>query len=281
MGRVLLNILNLGKIEFIIFQRISNFAGISTQNYSIQTTMKHFLNFLISFSLIIILVSCTGQSKTAGEQTAAQEQAPNQTIVTEQQTQSADQQIKALPGTQPQATASAQTPQTTINQPSKSQATTSAKPGEIVVGNEIGNNLGDFVNYDPDSVLIHLSDLRGKMVMVMLWNSLCHHCVVDNEKLREIYNKYHDKEFIHGNGFDIYSIALDKERSTWIEALNEKQYPWKNNVYVIDSWKDRDVRFFGIRNLPGSFLIDRDGIVLHKLFTPEELDKFLESYLVK
>lgn len=242
--------------------------------------MKSISNYLIIIAIAAMFAACAGESKPVGEQAATQEQAPNQTIVTEQQTPPADQQTQTLPGTQPQATASAQTPQTTITQPPQNQTASGSTSGEIIIGNEIGNDLGDFVNYNPDSTLLKLSSLRGKLVMVVLWNSLCHHCVVDNEKLRESYNKFNNKNFKHGKGFEIYTIGLDKERETWIQALNEKKYPWKYNVYVIDSWKDRDVRFFGIKNLPGYFLIDRDGIVVNKMFTADELDGILQGYLV-
>jgi len=249
--------------------------------------MRKILIYIVLAIFSAGMAACTGQSenKTSEANTETQ-QAANQSVVTNQQEQSGLQQ--APPTLPPAGTGTAnqtgQTqPQTTINQPKPNQnaaASQASSTGEILVGNEIGNDLGDFVNYSPDSVLIKLSSLRGKMVMVMLWNSLCHHCVVDNEKHKEIYNKYRDKNFKHGKGFDIYAIGLDKERSTWVQAIKEKKYPWKNNVYVIDSWKDRDVRFFGIKNLPGTFLIDQNGIVVNKLFTPEELDKILESYLV-
>lgn len=246
-----------------------------------KPTMKRISNYLIIFAVTALIASCGGDNKPVSDQASAptQEQLPNQTIVTEQQPQTADEPTQTLPGTQPQATTTAQSPPTTIAQPPQNQ-TTSTAAGDIVVGNEIGNDIGDFVNYSPDSTLIKLSSLRGKMVMVVLWNSLCHHCVVDNEKLRESYNKFNDKNFKHGKGFEIYAIGLDKERETWVQALNEKKYPWKSNVYVLDSWKDRDVRFFGIKNLPGYFLIDKDGIVVNKLFTADQLDEILQGYLV-
>lgn len=250
--------------------------------------MRKILNFIVLAIFSASLLACTGQSENkTTESTTETQPAGNQSVVTNQQDQSGVQQSPpTLPpaGTGANSQAAQSQPQTTINQPNPNQTTSTnqaSASGEIVLGNEVGNDLGDFVNYSPDSVLIKLSSLRGKMVMVMLWNSLCHHCVVDNEKHREIYNKYRDKNFKYGKGFEIYAIGLDKERATWVEALNTKKYPWKNNVYVIDSWKDRDVRFFGIKNLPGTFLIDQNGIVVNKLFTPEELDKILESYLVK
>jgi len=236
--------------------------------------MKRILNYLIFLTISVVLASCAGNDKSAKEQPIGGQQAvANQSLTTEQPATSAVQPEQTLPGTQTQP---ATQPQKTITQPAQTQTSTS----EIIVGNEIGNDLGDFVNYSPDSTLLNLSSLRGKLVMVMLWNSLCHHCVIDNEKLRETYNNFHNKNFKHGKGFEIYAIGLDKERETWMQALTEKKYPWKYNVYVIDSWKDRDVRFFGIKNLPGYFLIDRDGIVVNKMFTADELDGILQGYLV-
>lgn len=152
---------------------------------------------------------------------------------------------------------------------------------EIQLGNAVGNDLGEFFGYGIDSTQIKLSDLRGSLVMVVLWNSLCDHCVHDLDKYLPIYNNYHGKKYNEGKSFEIFTIGLDKERATWVQALTDKNYPWKHNVYVLDSWKDPDIRFFGVKNLPGNFLINGDGIVLEKSFTPEQLPELLEKYLQK
>ncbi len=151
----------------------------------------------------------------------------------------------------------------------------------IEIGNEVGQDLGDFEAYGADSAMLKLSQLRGKMVLMVMWNSLCGHCVTENAKFIKTYEKYNDKKFKKGNGFDVYCIGLDKERATWIDALDKQKYPWSSNVYVLDSWKDADVRFFGVKNLPGTFLIDANGIVIAKNFTAEELEATLDKYLVK
>jgi thiol-disulfide isomerase/thioredoxin len=157
-----------------------------------------------------------------------------------------------------------------------------AQNGEqVLVGNEIGDAIGDFEGKNPDGEYIKLSDLSGKLVMVVLWNSLCNHCVVENQKYIDVFEEYRNKEFVNGDGFDIFMIALDKEEATWHEALEKYQYPWINHVYVIDSWKDPDIRFFGVKNLPGNFLIDGDGIILEKKFGGSELSGILESFVKK
>jgi thiol-disulfide isomerase/thioredoxin len=152
---------------------------------------------------------------------------------------------------------------------------------EIELGNEIGNDLGDFDSYSPDSTILKLSDYRGKLTMLVLWNSLCGHCVTENQKHADTYNEYRDKQFVNGDGFEIYAIALDKERATWIEHLDKMNYPWDGNVYVIDSWKDPEIRYFGVKNLPGTFLIDENGIVVAKMFSATELKGLLDGYLKK
>ena len=151
----------------------------------------------------------------------------------------------------------------------------------IKVGNEIGNNAGDFEAEGVDGEILKLSDLRGKLVLFVLWNSKCHHCNVENMLHKEAWEKYHDKEFVNGDGFDVYCIALDKERATWIEALEKYKFPWHSNVYVLDSWKSAEIRFFGIKNLPGIFLIDGNGIILAKKFPGKDLPEMLEKYLKK
>ena len=151
----------------------------------------------------------------------------------------------------------------------------------IELGNEVGQDLGDFEAYGSDSTILKLSQLRGKLVLVVLWNSLCGHCVTENSKFIKTYEKYHNTKFNNGNGFDVYAIGLDKERATWVDAIVKQNYPWSNNVYVLDSWKDAEVRFFGVKNLPGTFLIDGNGIVLTKIFTAEELEITLEKYVEK
>ncbi len=151
--------------------------------------------------------------------------------------------------------------------------------GGLEPGNEVGDYIGDFEAKGPNGEMLKLSDLRGDLVMVVLWNSLCGHCNTENKKYQEAYEAYHGKEFVNGDVFEIYQIALDKEEATWHEALEKYEFPWQNHVYVIDSWKDPDIRFFGVKNLPGTFLIDENGIVLHKKFGGEELPELLDKYV--
>jgi len=232
--------------------------------------MKRFFYFTAIVGFLAFMISCTSEQNNSADDAQAQTN-NTENVANEAQANNANTQVAE---NKPAAT------QSQVNKP-KPESAPAVSSGEIEVGNEIGNDLGDFESYDPDSVIRKMSDSRGKLTLMVLWNSLCGHCVIENEKYKAAWEQYHDKKFVNGDGFEVYSIALDKVRTTWIEMLEEKKYPWAYNVYVLDSWKDPEIRFFGIKNLPGTFLLDEDGIVLAKKFTGDELSGLLEGYLKK
>ena len=241
--------------------------------------MKRSFVFSLLFVFLIGSWSCVNESNDVSDDNQEKvEKSKDAQLPSTTATQSKVQKPPTKEQAKPQKQQPAQQPEQQPKQQPKQPAPVN---NEIVLGNEVGNDLGDFDSYDPDSVIRKLSDMRGKLTMVMLWNSKCGHCVTENQKHIETYNQYHDKKFVNGDGFDIYSIALDKKRTEWIEHLNEMNYPWETNIYVIDSWKDPEIRYFGIKNLPGTFLIDENGIVVAKKFTATELKKLLKDYLKK
>ncbi len=242
--------------------------------------MKRSFVYLLMFSFVIFTWSCANETDatSTGKQLNDDDAQSQSTTTAQPKTKD----VKDNTGNTIQDSENSNT-NSKVNQPASKQQPTQTSPdnSEIVIGNEVGNDLGEFVSYDPDSNIVKLSDYRGKLTMVVLWNSLCAHCVTENQKHAETYNEYHDKQFVNGDGFEIYAIALDKDRATWIEHLQNMNYPWKGNVYVIDSWKDPDIRFFGIKNLPGAFLLDENGIIIAKKFTATEVEKLLEDNLMK
>ncbi|MFP4470247.1 MAG: peroxiredoxin family protein [Bacteroidales bacterium] len=262
--------------------------------------MKKILLYTFLIGLLAVTVSCNNERSEengqASDKSKPSSYAEHKDPATNEATDAANQNTRAenktggndasgqvtkpgaTGGTASQQQSSAGTKQQTTTTNRTNAQNTTVIPEDIVIGNEVGNDLGDFESYDQDSVIRRLSDARGKLTMMVLWNSKCGHCVEENEVYREAYNQYHDKDFVNGDGFEVYAIGLDKVRETWVETLEEKQYPWKYNVYVLDSWKDRDIRFFGIKNLPGTFLIDENGIVLAKKFTGDELMTLLAGY---
>lgn len=119
---------------------------------------------------------------------------------------------------------------------------------------------------------IHLSSLRGKLVLLDFWASWCGPCRVANKGLGKLYEKFHDK------GFEIFSVSLDEEKEEWVKAIKKDKIQW---LQVIDNrgWEAQTARDWNIYALPTSYLIDQDGRVIAMDLEGKALEKVLKDML--
>lgn len=124
---------------------------------------------------------------------------------------------------------------------------------------------------DPDGKIRKLSDLKGKVVMIDFWASWCRPCRMENPNVVRLYHKYHDA------GFEIYSVSLDKDRSSWLKAIQEDGLVWTNHVSELHGWTSSGGAAYGVMSVPSTFLIDRNGKIIAKGLRGEELAKKLQE----
>jgi len=98
---------------------------------------------------------------------------------------------------------------------------------------------------------ISLSDLRGKTVYVDFWASWCAPCLRSMPLINDLYNKYQDQDF------EVIAINVDDPIEDGQEFLLDTPLD-----YLIAADTDNTVlNEFGVRGMPTSFLIDKDGVV--------------------
>ena len=98
-----------------------------------------------------------------------------------------------------------------------------------------------------------LSDLRGKLVLVDFWASWCGPCRQESPNVVEAYAKYKSKEFKNADGFEVFSVSIDKDASAWKQAIKEDRLSWKNHVMDKDGIASAN---YGVSSIPSAFLID-------------------------
>ena len=121
-----------------------------------------------------------------------------------------------------------------------------------------------------DGKPLTLSSLRGKVVLVDFWASWCGPCRKENPNLVNAYAKYHDK------GFEILGISLDDKKANWEKAIVADQLKWLH-ASDLKAWKSDLVVEYGIKSIPTSFLLDREGRIIAKNLRGEELEKILSA----
>ena len=108
----------------------------------------------------------------------------------------------------------------------------------------------------PEGKLITLESLRGKYVLIDFWASWCGPCRKENPNVVKLYNQYKDK------GFDVYSVSLDKNKSSWIAAIKKDNLTWPSHVSDLKGWGSKATGLYGFRGIPYTVLIDKEGKII-------------------
>jgi len=118
--------------------------------------------------------------------------------------------------------------------------------------------------------------LRGKVALVNFWATTCSTCI---EEMPDLI-KTHEKFAVHG--LETIAVAMDYDPEAQVRAYAEKAaLPFK---VVLDSNGKVALGFEDVRMTPTTFLIDRQGRIVHKyLGKPnfDELHAVLEKLLAK
>ena len=104
----------------------------------------------------------------------------------------------------------------------------------LIYSQGIGTNIGDkapMLSYNnPNGEQMSLSDIKNKLILIDFWASWCGPCRRENPNLVDAYKKYNKTKFEEGNGFEIYSLSLDKKQEAWVKAINQDQLFWEYHV---------------------------------------------------
>jgi peroxiredoxin len=111
---------------------------------------------------------------------------------------------------------------------------------------------------DIDGNELHLSDYRGRPLLVTFWATTCPGCIKEMPHLIELYRE------LSPQGLEIIGIAMDYDPPNHVLAMRDaKQIPYP---VALDIHADAARAFGNVRLTPTSFLIAPDGhIALRKV----------------
>jgi len=120
---------------------------------------------------------------------------------------------------------------------------------------------------------LKLSALKGKYVLVDFWGSWCRPCRLEHPNLRKAYWRYRKR------GFDVYQVALERNKEDWKNTIREDKLPWKNQVSELNYMASKAARIFKVKTIPTNYLLDPDRkIIAINLHGEELLDKLREIF---
>jgi len=108
----------------------------------------------------------------------------------------------------------------------------------------------DFALKDASGKVVHLSDFRGRVVLLDFWATWCGPCTIEIPWFVDFQRKYKDR------GFDVLGVSMDDDG--W-KAINPFVAEKKINYRVLLGDDKTGDQYGGIEALPTTFVIDRDG----------------------
>ena len=101
----------------------------------------------------------------------------------------------------------------------------------------------------------HLSDLRGKVVLVNFWATWCPYCRHEMPAMQAFHQANRSR------GFEIVAYSLDKTQTEVDTFMRAEGYGFAAPLATPRIMQ----AFGGVDRVPLSFVIDRDGVIRHRI----------------
>ena len=117
---------------------------------------------------------------------------------------------------------------------------------------------------------VALSSFKGKVTLLDFWAAWCGPCRRENPNVVKAYAKFHAK------GLEIFAVSLDKNHDKWVEAISKDKLAW-THVSDLKYWDNEAAKLFGVRAIPANFLLDKEGKIIARNLSGDELMKKLSE----
>ena len=111
-------------------------------------------------------------------------------------------------------------------------------------------------------------------MLVDFWATWCGPCVAELPNVLAAYTEYHDK------GFEVIGISLDQDKGALEGFVKKREMAWPQ-MFDGKGWESDLVKKYGIRGIPATFLIGKDGKVAATDLRGEVLSVKVKELLAK
>ena len=146
------------------------------------------------------------------------------------------------------------------------------------IGLSIGNQAPNFELPMIDGTFLALKSLRGKIVLIDFWASWCTACR-NKQSTIAICHQYQDSRFQTAEGFVVLSVSLDKDKSSWLQAIEKDGLIWNTHVIDLKGFSSEVAKLYKLPGIPQNVLLDGNGIIIARNIRSASLKETLDNML--
>jgi len=125
----------------------------------------------------------------------------------------------------------------------------------------LGHLAPDFVLTTLDGREVRLSDYRGHVVFLNFWATWCGPCKVEMPTMERLYREYRRQ------GFAILAVSTDEEGAVVTRPFRDSL---GLSFTIAHDPENRVMRLYGVRSLPVTFLVNREGVLVERFFGSQD-----------
>jgi thiol-disulfide isomerase/thioredoxin len=126
----------------------------------------------------------------------------------------------------------------------------------------------DFKLKDLSGKEVSLSDFKGKRVFVNFWATWCPPCKAEMPELEKLYQETKTSDLV------IIAVDLGEDKATVQKFIEKNKY----NFQVLLDTNNEAASLYGIRSIPTSYFIDKDGYIVNGKIGAMNLEE-MRSYV--
>jgi len=120
----------------------------------------------------------------------------------------------------------------------------------------------DFTLPDSKGRIVRISEFRRKIVFLNFWTTWCYACVIEMPAMEKLHKEFRDRDFV--------MIAINLQEP--VEKVNQFFKDHKLTFMTLLDTEGRIGAKFGIRSIPTTLILDKEGRTIGKALGPREWD---------
>ncbi|NNC94740.1 MAG: redoxin domain-containing protein [Chitinophagales bacterium] len=125
----------------------------------------------------------------------------------------------------------------------------------------------------PDDNTLNVLEVDADLKLIHFWASWSETSQDQILSYHDLYNEY------NRDGFEIVSVSIDYTKDEWVNAIKDNSMNWPSHISDLKGWHSDIAAAMNVKLVPASFLVDKEGNVIGRNFTSEQIEEEIISRL--